>query len=358
MSINRNNYEAFFLDYRENNLNLQQVAELMVFLKQNPDLKEEFESFETIHIVPDKNIRFDVKETLKKGFLIPTDNIDASNYDHFMVANLEGDLSEDESLELKAFINLNPKTKLEYNIYRSTFLKPDQSIQLSNKNELKKTGLFVIYRTQLIYSLSVAASIIILLGVYFSIFEKPSQPVFTDSIKKINAKTISSGESLFNDQSNIKSLQKIEFRQSEQAVHGVVQAGKQAEHNVEGLARMDLRKISSISHVNTAVINSVNSVFSDSQLSAISAIELASNEDVKTHKSFVSRFIGGLAGKVIKTENLRGKSFLDFTVEGYNLMADKEVELEKEVDENGKVIVYSLNGENLSFFKNRNQQKE
>ncbi len=75
-------------------------------------------------------------------------------------------------------------------------------------------------------------------------------------------------------------------------------------------------------------------------------------------ESFVARFIGGLAGKVIKTDNLKGKSFLDYTIDGYNLMADKNVSLEKEVDETGKVIAYSLDGENLSFFKNKNQQKE
>jgi hypothetical protein len=52
------------------------------------------------------------------------------------------------------------------------------------------------------------------------------------------------------------------------------------------------------------------------------------------------------------------KSFLEYTIEGYNLMADKNVTLEKEVDESGRVIAYSLDGENLSFFRNRNQQKE
>jgi hypothetical protein len=39
-------------------------------------------------------------------------------------------------------------------------------------------------------------------------------------------------------------------------------------------------------------------------------------------------------------------------------MADKEVTLEKEVDESGKVIAYSVDGQNLSFFRYRSQQKE
>ena len=42
-NINRNNYEAFLLDYVEQNLTAELVAELMLFLEQNPDLKAELE---------------------------------------------------------------------------------------------------------------------------------------------------------------------------------------------------------------------------------------------------------------------------------------------------------------------------
>jgi hypothetical protein len=273
-----------------------------------------------------------------------------------MLANLEGDLNEDESLELKAFISLNPKTKLEYNFYRSTFLKPDHSIQVSNKADLKKTGLLVIYRTQLVYGLSIAATIIILLGVYFSFFDKTSKPGLADTI---NTKSVTSGESLFNDRSKIKPLQKIEYRHNEQEVRVALQdSGEKVEHKAAGFAWMEITQIRFLAYENPTVIKMVNPVSSDSQFSAISEMELTSKDDVKTQKTFVSRFVGALAGKVIKTDNLRGKSFLDYTIDGYNLMADKDVSLEKEMDETGKVIAYSLDGENLSFFKNKNQQKE
>jgi len=58
MQINRNNYEAYFLDYRENNLSPEQVAELMIFLEQNPDLKASFEAYENIELATDKSIKF------------------------------------------------------------------------------------------------------------------------------------------------------------------------------------------------------------------------------------------------------------------------------------------------------------
>ncbi len=82
MDINRNNYEAYFLDYRENNLTPGQVAELLVFLEQNPDLKEEFESFESFSLFLIKTSGSNDKENLKKRDLIPTGNIDSSNYEN------------------------------------------------------------------------------------------------------------------------------------------------------------------------------------------------------------------------------------------------------------------------------------
>ena len=185
MNINRKNYEAYFLDYRENNLSTEQVAELMVFLEENPDLKPEFDSFENIVLQPEKNISFSKKEALKKTTVISTKNIDSDNYDEKLVAILEGDISEEESAELSEFMELNPKVKLEYNLYRSTILKPDTNVFYSDKESLKKKGLFVLYRTQLVYGLSIAASIIILLGVYFGFLNQQTNRSTENSLSNL-----------------------------------------------------------------------------------------------------------------------------------------------------------------------------
>jgi hypothetical protein len=175
MVINRNNYEAYFLDYYEKNLSPELVAELMIFLEQNSDLKISFETFENIEIAADDLIKFTAKEKLKKSQFIPTDNINEGNYEEKILARLEGDISENENPELTAFLDLNPRVKLEYNLYRSTFLKPDTNITFPGKESLKKKGIFVIYRTQLVYALSVAAAIIIFLGTYFGFYYRQDE---------------------------------------------------------------------------------------------------------------------------------------------------------------------------------------
>lgn len=48
MIINRNNYEAFFLDYIEGRLNSEQRAEVQLFLLANPDLAAEIEDLDTL----------------------------------------------------------------------------------------------------------------------------------------------------------------------------------------------------------------------------------------------------------------------------------------------------------------------
>jgi hypothetical protein len=357
MKITRKNYEAYFLDYRENNLTPEQVAELMVFLEDNSDLKEEFESYEKIEIMPATHIRFSNKEKLKKIELIPTDRINGNNYNEFIVADLEGDLSEDESIELRAFIGLNPKTKIEYNIYRTAFLKPDSSILFNGKEKLKKKSLLVIYRKQAVYAFSIAASIIILLGVYFGVQKEPAKRNFADSIGKLPAKSWVNGSQIRMNGTNMRFPVEIESRNS------LVISEIDVRMDVRE-SRSDSRSISKLKSkekillVLTPKVIPYRPDLRSSEIASISKSLPETNLNQKEQKSFASRFIAGLAGKVIKTNNFKGKSFLEYTIDGYNLMADKGVILEKEVDKNGEVIAYSLNGENISFSRNRSQTKE
>ena len=72
-------------------------------------------------------------------------------------------------------------------------------------------------------------------------------------------------------------------------------------------------------------------------------------EDQKPKKSFFKRFIAGMTNKLIDVEKPKSKSFLEYTIDGYNFMADQDVIVDKELDENGKVIAYKVNGENISL---------
>jgi len=72
--INKDNYEAYFLDFLEGNLLEKDKKELEAFLKENPKFGEELKAYDnSLFLIPDMEISFKEKESLrhKKAFLFP-----------------------------------------------------------------------------------------------------------------------------------------------------------------------------------------------------------------------------------------------------------------------------------------------
>jgi len=65
MEVNKNNYEAFLLDYIERNLSAEMTAELMLFLQQNPAIELGIEDFKIISLKNEEE-KFDAKNALKR----------------------------------------------------------------------------------------------------------------------------------------------------------------------------------------------------------------------------------------------------------------------------------------------------
>src|SRR5215204_1084072 len=102
MKINKTNYGIWFLDYYEELLAAEQVAELFLFLEQHPELRDEFEMFTQVKIVPD-TIVFENRESLKKSV------VSSSNIDHYLIGEIENDLNLIDKTRLKEFISKNPQ---------------------------------------------------------------------------------------------------------------------------------------------------------------------------------------------------------------------------------------------------------
>ncbi|MGZ4059058.1 MAG: hypothetical protein ACXVPU_08525 [Bacteroidia bacterium] len=130
MNINKNNYEAFFLDYHEGNLSPQQVADLLLFIEQHPELKEEFESFENFTLEDFSGITFENKSGLKK-------EITNDNKDEYFIRSVEDTLSSIEKNLLDNFIKQHPQYIADLNLFQKTKLNPDSSIVFENKESLK-----------------------------------------------------------------------------------------------------------------------------------------------------------------------------------------------------------------------------
>ena len=165
MNITRENYEAFFLDYHEGNLTESQKEELVVFLVQNPDLKEEFQAFEMIELQEYDSVTMPGKETLKKGDETLSGG---SRLEEQMISWHEGDLDDSQKRSLLKNLADDPKARRDFDLFGKVFLQQDETVVFADKASLKKkaglTG-FVILR-----QLAAAAAVIaFMVTLYFTL---------------------------------------------------------------------------------------------------------------------------------------------------------------------------------------------
>lgn len=347
MGINKNNYEVYFLDYYENRLQTEQTAELLVFLEAHPELKEEFESFEMITL-PDEPILFQSKDHLKKKALKPTANINSVNYEQWLVAEIENDLSQREKDELNHFLTINPEVKLELNLLKKTKLVP-ATIIYEDKRSLKKRGLFFLYQREIFYTVSIAALLLLFIGFYFgdnsiqsttkqvnqveSNFKAPVIPVENISIDFASIKPPSKRNKYFVPD-RAENTPEIAYQKTD-----AIQRAQRLQKNIQ------INIASNVHNLTIEIPDNFEFPVEDIQS------ELANNE---TKKSFVGRFVAGLASKLFDVDRPERKSFIEYTVSGYNMIADREVEVEKEYTSTGKISAYNVKGETISFSKKVN----
>lgn len=122
--INKNNYEAYMLDYIEQNLSPEMVAELMLFLEAHPELKNELDML--IEPTEAPLTTFNFKEELK---------INAQ--ENLLIASAEGITTEEEEKELSALLADNVSLQADYVLFKKTKLIAP-TIVFEHKDDLKK----------------------------------------------------------------------------------------------------------------------------------------------------------------------------------------------------------------------------
>lgn len=137
MKINRDNYEAFFLDYHEGQLSPGMAEEVLLFVEQNPDLQRVFHDFESVSLVTEQDVVFEHKASLKKNQVRATALISDQNYEVYLLNETEGLLNAEERLALSEFIRLNPQLERERKLFALAHLPVESEIQFESKATLK-----------------------------------------------------------------------------------------------------------------------------------------------------------------------------------------------------------------------------
>ena len=154
--INIENYEAFYLDYLEGNLDEGQTSALLLFLEQHPELKieEELPAFGQ-----EEGALLDPAFLAGLKMFDVTETINESNYEQFMIASLEQQLPATKQVELNDFMGRREQMQAEMAFYRQTKLEADLTLVYPHKAHLKRGTVIPMY----VRFAAAAASIILVL---------------------------------------------------------------------------------------------------------------------------------------------------------------------------------------------------
>lgn len=148
-TLNIHTYEEFIIDYFDGTLSAEEIADLLLFLEQHPDIKTEFELFSNTPVTELEEITFDAKDKLKKGLTYNNETI---------VAYLERDLPLNDVKEFETALTKNIKLKKEVAQFKKTFLAADTAIIFSDKKDLKRDS-----RIVWLFAYAAAASVLFFL---------------------------------------------------------------------------------------------------------------------------------------------------------------------------------------------------
>ena len=133
MKVTRSNYESWFLDFLEGNLDPSLMDEFQIFLNENPDLTAEMNMVEQVTLKADKSIVFETKDELKKSI-----NHQQEEFEERAVAYYEGDLSLSEQMNFEASLSENSTIAAQAKQFGKLKLVANKAIVYDRKEQLKK----------------------------------------------------------------------------------------------------------------------------------------------------------------------------------------------------------------------------
>lgn len=350
--ISRNNYEGFFLDYLEGNLDPLKTEELFFFLLYHPDLKKELDEFEFITLGDSEN-KFDNKANLKKFNF--TDEINDFNFEQFCIALIEDDLNEQQKIKFNNYLISNPEKERILEQYKHIRLNTDSSIVYFGKDKLKKRslgGLIILKR------LVVAASLLLVAGLSF---------FFITKINTADVHLISENKNSAEKISPVHQISTIPVIETHETIIEVANLDKHSlvsnelvlyeestEENIK-VNRIILKPILNRTpeldkHTGEAVL------FASMTKTEINYYDDSSSRDLLAG---LRRNIDEL-GSTIDTEGIDGSGRLtiwdiaDAGINGFSKLTGADVRVEKKRDEDGNVTALAFQSRNLNFTKRIN----
>jgi hypothetical protein len=130
--ISIHNYEAFMLDYAEGCLNPDEIADLILFLSQHPELKQDLPQS------PLPTLSADATCHPEKISLEKSETDLRIRFEDLSMRFYENNLNSVEQREFELILSSNPMLNHEHSAFAHCFLKPDLSVGFMHLDTLKK----------------------------------------------------------------------------------------------------------------------------------------------------------------------------------------------------------------------------
>jgi len=135
--ITRDNYEAYFVMYVDDELNAGERSAVEQFIASNPDLEEEMIMLQQSVLRADDDIVFEPKELLFKGALQTP--INEQNCEEYFVLYGDDELTNSEKEKVEQFVYHHPQYQAEFELIQQVKLMPDKNLGFPHKAYLYRS---------------------------------------------------------------------------------------------------------------------------------------------------------------------------------------------------------------------------
>jgi hypothetical protein len=373
-SINKNNYEAFSLDYIEGLLDAEQISALMLFVEDHPELKEELQGLEMIKLKPDKQLQFGEKKILKKPVVIAVGQINENNYQEFFAAAGENDLNESDSKDLQQFLRSNPDLQKEYELILLCRLQPETSIVFADKDLLKKTPLISLPLKRLYYGMAIAASLALLIGLGLLFDPAPDVQEIRPQMKPFMVEELPEPKTqLPVGSGKNESMAAVRKEITKESPKMVAPLHKSSQKEREILA---LNRLATIpAHEKLKVTRNKREpmdkrVYFSNNYTNITVAQNIRHAEITPDKNLVQKLLAqgsAVVKEIFRPEdnNIRIRTgaldlwkIADAGINGFASLTDSDLEFRKKKDDDGNVVAFALESQSMHINRNLRKNKQ
>nr|WP_321406518.1 hypothetical protein [uncultured Carboxylicivirga sp.] len=353
MKIDLNNYEAYLLDYLEGTIDPEDKSLLLSFLDENPELKEDLDVSMDLVLPNAMPVNKFDKSSLKKH---AADEYELEPIDYLYIKEQEEGLTNVEKEEQILLEPDESNRKAERKLFAISFLKPDASIHYGAKSKIKRF-VFINQFSQLRIQ-QIAAVIAVLLiasAIWFTPkqYTKEATTVIADGDKITETENTDNSLLAKTDPTIGKTNVIIQSPPSKDSVMQIAkdpmgvnkqESKKQGSIQKERIETTKAKKLIALQEINVGDVEPVN------------GYELALNVMMPQYMSnnILSQELAEIYQVIEKDDAIPAKNLalVESGVKVLNFFSKDAVSLDKYYNEDGKLIGYNLQGNNLSVKRN------